>query len=220
MNRLDSVYREITTRLEESASIQKALAKSKVADIEKMVEFIISAYKTGGKVILFGNGGSAADAQHLACELVGRFVLQRQAFPAIALSTNTSILTAVANDCGYEAVFSRQLEALVSERDVVIGISTSGNSPNVVEALRLARGKGAQTIGLTGGNGGKLVEIADLVVAVPSSSTPRIQEAHITIGHIVCELVEKELAMPEMERGLASVGWFRTGNHSWRKLSS
>lgn len=217
MNRLHSVYREITKRLEENASIQKDLAKSKVADIEKMAKFIISAYKTGGKVILFGNGGSAADAQHLACELVGRVVLKRQAFPAIALSTNTSTLTAVANDYGYEAVFSRQLEALVSERDVVIGISTSGDSPNVVEALKLAREKGAQTIGLTGGNGGKLAEIADLVVTVPSSSTPRIQEAHITIGHIVCELVEKELAMPEMERELASVGWFRTGNHSWRK---
>jgi len=194
MNKVDSMRREVAKRLEESARIKKAIALSKIGEIERMVEFIITAYKTGGKVVLFGNGGSAADAQHIACELVGRLGVKRQAFPAIALTTNTSTLTAVANDYGYEAVFSRQIEALVNEKDVVVGISTSGNSPNVVEAMKMAKIKGAKTIGLTGGNGGKLAEVADLVLIVPSDSTLRIQEAHITIGHIVCELVEKELA--------------------------
>ena len=194
MNKTDSMRREIAKRLEESAQIKIAVAKNKVSEIERMVDFIITAYKSGGKVVLFGNGGSAADAQHLACELVGRFMLERRAFPAIALTTNTSTLTAVANDCGYETVFSRQVEALVNEKDVVIGISTSGNSPNVIEAIKTAKRKGAKTIGLTGGNGGKLAGVADLVLTVPSDSTPRIQEAHITIGHIVCELVERELS--------------------------
>ena len=194
MNKADSTRREIAQRLEESACIKKAIAKSKIDEIERMIEFIITAYKTGGKVVLFGNGGSAADAQHIAGELMGQFKLKRQALPAIALTTNTSVLTAVANDYGYDNVFSRQVEALVNEKDVVVGISTSGNSPNVVEAIKLAKMKGAKTIGLTGGNGGKLAEVADLALIVPSDSTPRIQEAHITIGHIVCELVERELS--------------------------
>ncbi len=127
MNKVDSTRHEIAKRLEESAWIKKAIAKSNIGEIERIVEFIIMAYKTGGKVVLFGNGGSAADAQHIAGELVGQFALKRQALPAIALTTNTSILTAVANDYGYDAVFSRQIEALVNEKDVVIGISTSGN---------------------------------------------------------------------------------------------
>ena len=189
-----SMHREIAKRLEESAQIKRAIAKSKIREIERMVDFIIASYRTGGKVVLFGNGGSAADAQHIASELMGRFMLNRQALPAIVLTTNTSTLTAVANDYGYDAVFSRQVEALVNEGDVAIGISTSGNSPNVIEAMKMAKTKGAKTIGLTGGNGGKLAEVADLVLIVPSDSTPRIQEAHITIGHIVCELVEKELS--------------------------
>lgn len=194
MTKQDSMSREIANRLEESAQVKKAVAKSIVSEIGRMVNFILTAYKAGGKAVLFGNGGSAADAQHIACELVGRFMLKRQAFPAIALTSNTSTLTAVANDYGYETVFSRQVEALVNKKDVVIGISTSGDSRNVVEAMKLARSKGAKTIGLTGGNGGKLAEVADLVLIVPSDSTPRIQEAHITIGHIVCELVERELS--------------------------
>ena len=194
MNKVDSMSREIANRLEESAQIKRAIAKSKISEIEHMANFIIAAYKAGGKVVLFGNGGSAADAQHIAGELVGQFALKRQAFPAIALTTNTSILTAVANDYGYEMVFSRQVEALVNEEDIVIGISTSGNSPNVIEAIKTAKMKGAKTIGLTGGNRGKLVGVADLVLIVPSDSIPRIQEAHITIGHIVCELVERELS--------------------------
>ena len=194
MSKVDSMGLEIAKRLEESAQIKKAIARSMIDKIESMVTLIVTAYKAGGKVVLFGNGGSAADAQHIAGELVGQFMLKRQAFPAIALTTNTSILTAVANDSGYEAVFSRQIEALVTEKDVIVAISTSGNSPSVVEAIKMAKAKGAKTIGLTGGNGGKLAKAADLVLTVPSDTTPRIQEAHITIGHIVCELVERELS--------------------------
>ncbi len=189
----DFMHREIAKILEESAQIKRTIAKSKISEIERMANLIIMAYKAGGKVVLFGNGGSAADAQHIAGELMGRFKLKRQAFPAIALTTNTSTLTAVANDYGYEMVFSHQVGALVNEKDVVIGISTSGESPNVIEAMKMAKLRGAKTIGLGGGNGGKLAEVADLVLIVPSDSTPRIQEAHITIGHIVCELVEREL---------------------------
>ncbi|MFC1940601.1 D-sedoheptulose 7-phosphate isomerase [Chloroflexota bacterium] len=195
MNEAGSMHDEIAKRLEESARVKRDIADSKVSEIERIVNLIITAYKSGGKVVLFGNGGSAADAQHIAAELVGRFKLDRRAFPAIALNTNTSILTAVANDYGYDAVFSRQIEALVTEKDIVIGISTSGESPNVIEAMKSAKSKGAKTIGLTGGNGGKLAEVADLVLAVPTDSTPRIQEAHITIGHIICELVERELSV-------------------------
>lgn len=187
---------EIVKRLKENTRIGQAVATGKIGEIESIVNSILAAYNAGGKVILFGNGGSAADAQHLACELVGgvNFNINRRAFPAIALTTNTSILTAVANDFGYEHVFSRQVEALAGKNDVVIGISTSGNSPNVVNGIKTAKKKGAKTIGLTGGDGGKLAKIADLAIIVPSDSTPRIQEAHITIGHIVCELVEEELA--------------------------
>jgi D-sedoheptulose 7-phosphate isomerase len=188
---------EICRLLEESAQIKIAISKSKVKEIEYMVNLIISAYRNGGKVVICGNGGSAADAQHIAAELVGRFALERQAFPAIALTTDTSIITALANDYGYKTVFSRQVEALVNEHDIVIGISTSGNSANVIQALMVAKAKGAKTIGLTGCDGGKLAEAVDLLIAVPSNITPRIQESHITIGHIVCELVEKELIRGE-----------------------
>jgi D-sedoheptulose 7-phosphate isomerase len=126
--------------------------------------------------------------------LVGKFALKRRAFPAIALTTNTSTLTAIANDYGYNEVFSRQVEALVGEKDVVIGISTSGDSPNVVEAIEMAKAKGARTIALTGGSGGKLAKVVDMALVVPSDSIPRVQEVHITIGHIVCEMVEKALS--------------------------
>jgi D-sedoheptulose 7-phosphate isomerase len=186
--------REIARLLEESARVKTALIPSQVDGIEGMVRLITATFRQGGKVVLFGNGGSAADAQHIASELVGKFLMERRALPAIVLTANTSTLTALANDYGYETVFSRQVEALVNKEDTVIGISTSGNSPNVIEAMKTARMKGAKAIGLTGGGRGKLAEVADLTIAVPSYSTPRIQEAHITIGHIVCELVERELA--------------------------
>ncbi len=183
----------ITQALEESARLKLTIAKGQSATIEKIAIVIIKALKSGEKVVLFGNGGSAADAQHIAAELMGKFNLERRPLPAIALTTNTSSLTALANDYGYETVFRRQVEALVDKNDVVIGISTSGSSKNVLEGLRAAREKGAITIGLTGSNRHKLTRIADLIVSVPSDSIPRIQEAHITIGHIICELVEKKL---------------------------
>lgn len=185
---------EIARIFEDCIFIQHAMAKNNVNEIKHMAELIIGAYKKGGKLILLGNGGSAADAQHIACEMVGQFKLKRKAFPAIALTTNTSTLTAIANDYGYSAVFSRQVEALVTGKDIVIGISTSGDSPSVVKAIEAAKIKGAKTIGLTGGDGGRLAKVADFTLRVPSDSTPRIQEMHITIGHIVCEMVEKELA--------------------------
>jgi len=190
----DAVRKQIASRLRESAGVKEEIARKSVGEIKAIAELIIGAYRNGGKVVLFGNGGSAADAQHIAAELVGKFLLKRQAFPAIALTTNTSILTSIANDDSYDEVFSRQVAALVTERDVVIGISTSGDSVNVVKAVEMAKQRGAKTVGLTGGKGGKLAEVADLVLTVPSRSTPRIQEAHITVGHIICEIVEKVLA--------------------------
>ncbi|MFC1964269.1 D-sedoheptulose 7-phosphate isomerase [Chloroflexota bacterium] len=184
----------VAKRLQESARVKMTLAESSVGEMLEVVSLIVTTFKSGGKVVLCGNGGSAADAQHIAGELIGKFLLERRALPALALTTNTSSLSAIANDKGYEEVFSRQVEALVSGKDVVIGISTSGNSTSVIKAVQEAKKKGARTIGFTGSSGGKLAEVADLTILVPSDSTPRIQEAHITIGHIICELVEKELS--------------------------
>ena len=161
--------------------------------IKKVSLAIIEAYRNRKKLILFGNGGSAADAQHIAAELVNKFELERMALPAIAFTTDTSILTSIANDYDYSRIFARQVEALAEEGDVVMGISTSGTSLSVIEGIGVAREKGAKTIGLTGKNGGKLAKIVDLVLKVPSNDTPRIQEAHITILHIICYLIEKKL---------------------------
>jgi D-sedoheptulose 7-phosphate isomerase len=155
---------------------------------------IARALKNGKKVVLFGNGGSAADAQHIACELAGRFKLERRGLPAIALTTNTSTITAIANDYGYDKVFSRQVEAIVDKGDIVIGISTSGKSPNVIEGVKAAKEHGAITVGLTGAEGGRLEKVVDICIKVPSDDTPRIQETHITIGHIICQLVEESLS--------------------------
>ncbi|MDK2797582.1 MAG: D-sedoheptulose 7-phosphate isomerase [Tepidiphilus sp.] len=146
----------------------------------------------GGKILLLGNGGSAADCQHIAAEIVGRYQRERRGLPAIALTTDTSILTAVGNDYGFEHVFSRQVEALCTPKDVVIGLSTSGNSPNVLAAIHTARQIGAFTIGLTGGGGGKLAQCCDLSLVVASNDTPRIQEAHILVGHMLCDLIDAE----------------------------
>jgi D-sedoheptulose 7-phosphate isomerase len=161
--------------------------------IVNIADAMIDAYKKGGKVILFGNGGSAADAQHIAAELVGKYKMKRDPLPALALSTNTSILTACANDYGYETVFAKQVQALVEENDVVIGISTSGTSPNVLEGIKAAKDKGALTVGFTGEKGSELGDMVNLCLNVPSKDTPRIQEAHITAGHIVCFLVERAI---------------------------
>jgi D-sedoheptulose 7-phosphate isomerase len=167
-----------------------ALLADQVPTIEKCGAAIVGAIAAGKKILLCGNGGSAADAQHIATEFVGRYEAERRGLPAIALTTDTSLLTAVGNDYGFERVFSRQVEALASEGDVLIGITTSGNSPNVLAAVMAARQKGCTTIGLTGANGKKLAALCDLAVLVPSDRTARIQEAHITIGHLWCEMTD------------------------------
>lgn len=149
--------------------------------------------QSGHKVLLMGNGGSAADSQHMAAEIVGRYKKERKGFPAIALTTDTSILTAVGNDYGFDTIFARQVEALAREGDLVVGISTSGNSPNVLTALEKAGECGCYTVALLGGSGGKIKDIADLPIIVPSADTPRIQECHILIGHMVCEMWEETL---------------------------
>lgn len=160
--------------------------------IQLMAERCKEALKAGNKVLFCGNGGSAADAQHLAAELIGRFQKERRSLASIALTTDTSILTAVANDYGYNEVFARQVEGLGRSGDVLIGISTSGNSANVVKAALKARDTGMHTIAFTGEGGGKLKDICDITFAVPSKVTARIQEMHIMVGHIICELVEEE----------------------------
>ena len=147
----------------------------------------------GGKLLIMGNGGSAGDAQHIAAELVGRFKKERKAIPALALTVDTSSLTALGNDYGFETIFERQIEAIANKDDAVIGISTSGNSENVVRAIKKANSIGAYTIGLLGNNGGRLKEIVNLPIVIPSKDTARIQEVHITIGHIICEIIEEDL---------------------------
>ena len=183
----------IKKELEESIQVKKELIDRLLPEISEVAQLIIRTYQSNNKLVLFGNGGSAADAQHIACELVGRFQSERPALPAIALSTNTSNITSIGNDYGYEATFARQVEALVQKGDAVIGISTSGNAVNVLEGVKVARRKGAQTVGFTGKNGGELKDLVDVCIMVPSHKTPRIQEAHITIGHIICGLVERWL---------------------------
>ena len=160
------------------------------ADIKKACETAVATLKAGGKILLCGNGGSAADAQHSAAELTGRYKTERGALAGIALTTDTSALTAIGNDYGYEFVFSRQLEALGREGDLLIAISTSGNSGNVVKALELARKIGIKTIGLSGRTGGAMNELCELNLVVPSNDTPRIQEMHIMIGHIICQAID------------------------------
>jgi len=188
-----SIEQRIATQLQESAQIKLALLETDTRTIARIAEALIRAFCNGGKVLLFGNGGSAADAQHIAAELAGRFRLNRPALPALALTTNTSALTAIANDYSYAQVFVRQVEALAQPGDVVIGISTSGNSSNVLEGLRAARERGAVTVGLTGTGGKQLATMVDLFLMVPSTDTARIQECHITVGHILCDLVERAL---------------------------
>lgn len=180
----------IRQRFEESARTAAKTLEHLGDRIAQAAAVIIAAYESGGGVFLFGNGGSAADAQHIACELVGRFLKERRALKAEALSTNTSVLTAVANDCDYEMVFARQLEANARPGDVAIGLSTSGNSPNVVAALARAGRMGLKTIAITGRGGGKCAHAADILLDVPSELTPRVQESTAIIYHVICELVE------------------------------
>ncbi len=181
----------IFTIFKESAEIKLAFAERYAHRIEELAKKVVERLKEGGTVYLFGNGGSAADAQHIAAELIGRFSKDRPPIRAVALTTDTSILTALGNDYGFENIFERQVEALVGKEDIVIGISTSGKSENVIRALKKAKAKGALTVALTGGDGGLLKELADYSFIVPSYETPRIQECHITLGHTLCELIEK-----------------------------
>lgn len=153
----------------------------------------VELYRKGKKTLLAGNGGSAADAQHIAAELVGRYGFDRPSIPSIALTTDTSNLTAIGNDYGYDKVFSRQMEGMGSEGDLFIGISTSGNSVNIINAITAAKAKGVKTVALVGRDGGEMARIADIAIIVPSSDTPRIQESHILIGHMICDIIEKEL---------------------------
>ena len=185
----------ISDYIERTIQTKKEVLKTKVEVIAQIAEEVVNAYKRGNKVLWFGNGGSAADAQHLACELVSKFYLERKALASIALTTNTSELTAIANDYDFEQVFARQVEALVNSEDIVIGISTSGNSPNVIKGIKEAKRRGAITIAFTGASGGKLKgnRNVDYLLTVPSEDTPQIQESHIMIGHIICYLVEKVL---------------------------
>lgn len=178
----------------ESIQVKEELLRSSIVQILDIAELAIESLKKNGKVILFGNGGSAADSQHIAAELVGRFKKDRGAIAAISLTTNTSILTSLANDYGYEIVFAKQIEALGQKNDIAIGISTSGKAKNVAAGIKQAKKMGIKTVALTGGDGGDLAKLADVSLLVPSAITARIQEAHITIGHIICELIEQALS--------------------------
>jgi D-sedoheptulose 7-phosphate isomerase len=180
--------------IQESIATKQQLLSSEtlIKAIAEVSEVLVAAFERGNKVLLFGNGGSAADAQHIAAEFVGRFAFDRPALPALALSVNSSCVTAIGNDYGFERVFARQLEAIARAGDVAIGISTSGNSPNVVQGLRVAAEKGLHTVALTGANIGKMGAASHCLCA-PSTQTPRIQECHILIGHVISELVEESL---------------------------
>jgi D-sedoheptulose 7-phosphate isomerase len=180
----------IISKLRESAELKLAFPKESIKEVIKAVEVIQKSLESDGKILIFGNGGSAADAQHIAAEFVNRFLKKRRALPAIAITTDTSILTSIGNDISFENIFSRQIEALGKRGDVAWGISTSGKSTNVLKALEIAKSLGLKTIGFTGGDGGKVKKVVDCHINVPSTSTPRVQEVHITISHIICELIE------------------------------
>lgn len=187
--------RNIKEEISQSIATKQAILDSPelIARIEKAAQIMTDAYKSGHSALLAGNGGSAADAQHLAGELVNKFYFDRPGIPAHSLSTDTSVMTAIGNDIGFKYLFSRQIEAQGSKGDVFIGISTSGNSENILEALKACRAKGITSIGLTGNKPCRMDELADLCIKVPSDCTPRIQESHILIGHIICAIVEENL---------------------------
>ena len=178
--------------LDSSESIKKSIEN--IPEIIRIIESITKSLKKGNKIILFGNGGSAADAQHIAAELVGRFDYDRKSLPAISLTTDTSVITSIGNDYSFEKIFSRQCESLVNKGDVVVGISTSGNSINVKNGLLVSKRKGAKTVGFLGHKGGHIKNIVDIPLIVNSNSTPRIQEVHRTAAHIICEIVEKNIS--------------------------
>lgn len=184
------IVNEILKLFDESSKIineSKTLAK----EIQQIVYTITKSLKSGNKLVIFGNGGSAADAQHMAAEFIGRYLIERKSIPAVALTTDSSILTAIGNDYGFDRVFSRQCESIVQKGDVVIAISTSGNSSNVIEGVKASKKRGGIIISLTGRSGGKLKVHSDIVLRIPSDETPRIQEGHRTVIHIICDLVER-----------------------------
>lgn len=190
-----SLKKQITDQIKENISLKQTLLETCVDAIEECVHYFINSLRNDGKILFCGNGGSAADSQHLAAELVVRLrsTFDRPAIPAIALTVNPSILTAAGNDFGFKKIFSRQIEAIGNSNDVLVTISTSGNSQNIIEAAKAAQNKHISVIGFLGGSGGRLASIVDLALIVPSQITARVQEAHILIGHIICQLVEVEL---------------------------
>ncbi len=189
----------IIDELKKSIETKNEVISKSVPLINEIAKLMHEALSHGGKLLIFGNGGSAADSQHIAAEFVSKFNYDRRALPAIALTTDTSILTSISNDYAYSRVFARQIEALGRPGDVALGISTSGNSPNVIEAVRIAGEMGLKTVGFTGLNGGKLKAAAEYCFRVPSDSTPRIQEAHITVAHVLCGILEEELCLSPAE---------------------
>ena len=188
-------HQKISSIINESIKVKQALLGDAhlIAQIDTVVIVITTAFQNGNSVYFAGNGGSAADAQHLAAEFSGRFYKDRKALPSEALHCNTSYLTAVANDYSYEVIYARLIEGITKPGDVLVGISTSGNSGNIVKAFEMAKTKQVVTIGFTGDKGGKMKEISDYLINVPSNDTPRIQESHILVGHIICELVESNI---------------------------
>ena len=188
------IKEQIEKIFSDSIQVKKETLASNLKKIEQSVKVITRSFKAGGKLLLFGNGGSAADSQHIAAEFIGRFQKERRSLPAIALTTDTSILTSLGNDYSYDVIFARQVEGLATKKDVVMGISTSGKSENVIQGIKKAKEIGAKTITLTGNKGGSLGKLADIHLNVPSSSTARIQESHICMAHAICELVEKEFS--------------------------
>ncbi|RPJ35365.1 MAG: SIS domain-containing protein [Deltaproteobacteria bacterium] len=184
---------EILQAFKDSSEVKARFVRNHADLLIQVVKVLVAAFKGGHKVLLFGNGGSAADAQHLAAEFVNRFLIERPPLPAIALTTDTSILTSISNDYGYADTFAKQVKALGKEGDVAVGISTSGTAANVVKAIKVAKDMGMKTVGLTGGDGGDLAKIVDFALVVDSSATPRIQEDAITIGHVLCEMVDRML---------------------------
>lgn len=191
--RAPATRQSVSLCLLDANRLYKQLGRSHLSQIVRMADLLIAALKAGRTVIWFGNGGSATQSQHMAAELVGRFAKDRKALPSISLTENMASVTAIGNDYGYDALFSRQLEGLARAGDVVVGLSTSGSSPNVLAGLKKAKELGVTAIGLTGGSGNKMAAACDLCIVVPSPVTARIQEAHLTIGHIVCGLIEQAL---------------------------
>jgi D-sedoheptulose 7-phosphate isomerase len=183
----------VVKQLQEHQVLVRKIETDLAIPIAQLAERLIETFMIGNKLLIMGNGGSAADAQHFAAEIVSRFRMERPGLPAIALSTDTSIITAIGNDYGFERIFSRQIEALAAPGDAVIGISTSGNSPNILKALEVALQAGCTTIGLLGKDGGAIKTICDIPLIIPSDDTPRVQEGHITVIHILCDLIEQGL---------------------------